>query len=235
MTSPLVELAARIERAPEVLVNANLGSAALDRLADWWMTISGSPSVNYRTLTLTAGSSHVPQHNADALIDSGANLVACATPGDDVLPRIIVGLYAGADVHQLLPQFLSDSDWMRSAESMRHELFALRDMRAEPVNVLHELKAALLEQRVGALLTCSARSTPYILQSLDDFAAALIADRLSHRAKTWWLAAGTSIDPAVAASIQRLGLEPVLDLGLSADTQVGSEAIRVLLELAVRA
>jgi len=240
--SPLTDLAARIERAPEAHGSADLGCTALDRLANWWTSINGKAPVNYRSITLgsttfgstTAGSPIAAAHNADALIDAGANLLACTASGNEVTARIIVGLYAGADVHQLLPATLADSDWMMQAESMRNELFALRDMRAEPTAILRTLNAELLEQRVDAILTCSARSTPYLLQSLDDYAAALIADRLAHRAKSWWLVSGTSVDPAASAAIQRLGLPPTLDLGLSAQANVGSDVISALLEIALR-
>lgn len=225
--SHLLALAASVERAPERLHSSHTGSQRLDDLVDWWSALSPTGVLRYRAIT------HPEVSRVEAAIDGGVTLVSfVAEPTtDDAALRSVIGLYSGHEISELLPRDRSDLQWMADAQKLRDDLFNLRDVRAEPAVVVHTLNIPQLTERVEALLTCAARQTPCLLESLPDFAAALIADRLTHRAKGWWLACGTSRDGAVTAARERLALEPALDLVLESYSTVGATVIAEMLTI----
>jgi nicotinate-nucleotide--dimethylbenzimidazole phosphoribosyltransferase len=53
-----------------------------------------------------------------------------------------------------------------------------------------------------------------LLDGVVSGACALVAHRIAPRAAGWWLAGHRSTEPAHAAALAWLSLEPVLDLGL---------------------
>jgi nicotinate-nucleotide--dimethylbenzimidazole phosphoribosyltransferase len=56
-----------------------------------------------------------------------------------------------------------------------------------------------------------------LLDGVATAAAALVAQRGSFRAVSWWVAAHRSPEPAHDLALDRLGLEPLLDLGVRAE------------------
>jgi nicotinate-nucleotide--dimethylbenzimidazole phosphoribosyltransferase len=66
----------------------------------------------------------------------------------------------------------------------------------------------------GFLLQAAVRRTPVLLDGLVTGAAALVADRIAPGAKAWWVASHRSTEPAHSRALERLGLDPIIDLGL---------------------
>lgn len=223
----LVALAASVERAPEYARSAQTGSARLDALVDWWIGLNPASVLNYRALA------HPDCARVEAAINSSVTLMSFPTEisDNDAALRSVIGLYSGSEISDLLPRDRSDHEWITDAQQLRDDLFRLRDLRADPAAVVHILDIPELTQRVEALLTCASRHTPCILESLPDYAAALIADRLTHRGKGWWLACSTSQDEAVTAAMHRLALEPTLDLQLTSYSKIGATVIAELLDV----
>jgi nicotinate-nucleotide--dimethylbenzimidazole phosphoribosyltransferase len=62
------------------------------------------------------------------------------------------------------------------------------------------------------LAQSAARRTPVLLDGVVVTAAALVADRLAPGARQWWQAGHRSTEPAHAVALQRLGLEPIVDM-----------------------
>jgi nicotinate-nucleotide--dimethylbenzimidazole phosphoribosyltransferase len=60
-----------------------------------------------------------------------------------------------------------------------------------------------------------------------------VAARIAFRAPLWWLAGSLSPDPAHALALERLSLDPVLDLGLRGDDGTGALLAVPLLRAAV--
>jgi len=58
------------------------------------------------------------------------------------------------------------------------------------------------------------RRTPVVLDGVVSGAAALVAHRVAFRSALWWVAGHRSVEPAHGLALDRLGLTPVLDLGL---------------------
>jgi nicotinate-nucleotide--dimethylbenzimidazole phosphoribosyltransferase len=89
-----------------------------------------------------------------------------------------------------------------------------REHIAEPITLLATVGGADLAAMSGFLLQAAVRRTPVILDGVVSGACALVADRISFRAKAWWVAGHRSTEPAHTAALTRLGLEPVVDFGM---------------------
>ncbi|GAA1129366.1 nicotinate-nucleotide--dimethylbenzimidazole phosphoribosyltransferase [Nocardioides aquiterrae] len=88
------------------------------------------------------------------------------------------------------------------------------DRAADPVETLAALGSADLAAATGYLLTAAQDGVPVLLDGLMSVACALTADRIEPGAAAWYAAGHRSTEPAQALALAKMGLEPVLDLGL---------------------
>lgn len=85
---------------------------------------------------------------------------------------------------------------------------------SDPVETLTAVGSADLAATVGYLLESAERGVPVLLDGLMSVACALTADRIAPGAAAWYLAGHRSTEPAQSLALEKLGLEPLLDLGL---------------------
>ncbi|WP_206795430.1 nicotinate-nucleotide--dimethylbenzimidazole phosphoribosyltransferase [Amycolatopsis sp. MtRt-6] len=102
----------------------------------------------------------------------------------------------------------------------------------DPVDVLAAIGGADLAAIAGFLLGAAAGRTPAVLDGVIVGAAALVAHAMAPSAVRWWLAGHRSSEPAHDVALRRLGLEPVLDLGLHLGEGSGAVAVVPLLRVA---
>lgn len=87
--------------------------------------------------------------------------------------------------------------------------------RAEdPVETLAALGSADLAAATGYLLTAAQDGVPVLLDGLMSVACALTADRIEPGAAAWFAAGHRSTEPAQSLALAKMGLEPLLDLGM---------------------
>jgi len=166
----------------------------------------------------------------DAAIDSGARLVVIRAATDDAVDeRALIALLTGAEANVVVPQStgMTDAAWMEQVILVRDQVADLRSHQGDIEALLGTVPHAM--DVAGALVTASARRTPVLLEGLTVWAAAVAADRLSFRAKTWWHGAGTSNDPAIRAAMMRIGVDPGLDLGLPTRSEIGARVHAALI------
>ncbi|MGH3351673.1 MAG: nicotinate-nucleotide--dimethylbenzimidazole phosphoribosyltransferase [Nocardioides sp.] len=84
----------------------------------------------------------------------------------------------------------------------------------DPIETLTALGSADLAATTGYLLEAARRGTPVLLDGLMSVACALTADRIEPGAATWYAAGHRSTEPAQSMALEKLGLEPLLDLDL---------------------
>ncbi|PUA80468.1 nicotinate-nucleotide--dimethylbenzimidazole phosphoribosyltransferase [Nocardioides currus] len=84
----------------------------------------------------------------------------------------------------------------------------------DPVETLAALGSADLAASTGFLLTAAREGVPVLLDGLMSVACALTADRIAPGAAQWFAAGHRSTEPAQSLALSKLGLEPLLDLGL---------------------
>lgn len=103
----------------------------------------------------------------------------------------------------------------------------------DPVETLAALGGADLAATTGYLLEAARAGVPVVLDGLISVACALTADRVDPGAAAWFVAGHRSTEPGQAIALAKLGLEPLLDLGLRLGEGSGAVAAIPLLHSAV--
>lgn len=155
---------------------------------------------------------------ADEEIDAGADLLV---PGDlgigNTTPSAaLVGLLTSNDAAAVTGRGtgIDDATWMRKAAAVRDAMRRGRARLGDQQELLAAIGGADLAAMTGFLLQAANRRTPVVLDGLVSCAAALVAQRVAFRAAPWWVAGHRSVEPAQTLALQRLGLEPLVDLQL---------------------
>jgi nicotinate-nucleotide--dimethylbenzimidazole phosphoribosyltransferase len=175
---------------------------------------------------------------ADEEIDSGADLlipasigVGATTPASTIVaaltatePVAVIGRGSGID----------DAGWMRKAAAVRDALRRAKPVAHDPLALLRVAGGADLAVLTGFCLQAAVRRTPVLLDGLVVGAAAVLADVLAPGAREWWLAAQQSPEPAMAIVLIRLGLTPLVDLGVRLGDGTGAAAVVPLVQMAAR-
>lgn len=238
----LAELLSRIERATTDTSPA--AEPLTGRLADlqaWWATTSGgadldpvrvqapAPSGSRAIDALLEGASA-----ADRAVDSGATLVVPHVPWtEDITALTVIALLTRREANRVVgqPTGMTDGIWMERCAAVRDRAAAGAAHLGDQMALLDALDAPAIAATAGVLLGAAARRTPCLIVGTDEWAAALVADRMNHVARQWWRPATTSPDPAQEAAADRTGLEPLLPLELSDDVGLGAHAVIALLRL----
>ena len=84
----------------------------------------------------------------------------------------------------------------------------------DPFHTLAALGSADLAASTGFLLAAAQEGVPALLDGLMSVACALTADRIEPGAAGWYAAGHRSTEPAQSLALDKMGLEPILDLGL---------------------
>ncbi len=163
---------------------------------------------------------------ADALADSGVDLITVEASGDPV-PALVL-LCALLDLEPIMAIGTApDPQWAGRLVGVRDGLRLARQHVGDPERLVAD---PLLGRLTGLLLGCAVRRTAVVLgDSVLLAAAALAAERLGTGARLWWLAGSAPTERAAQLAHQDLALEPLLGLGLQVP---GGAAIatRVLLD-----
>ncbi len=174
---------------------------------------------------------------ADEEIDSGADLLIAGEMGignttpatvliatiTDTEPVIAVGRGTGVD----------DAGWIRKTAAIRDAMWRARPVVKDPVALLRTAGGADLAAMAGFLARAAARRTPVIVDGVVVTAAALVADQLAPGARAWWVAGHRSSEPAHAIALDRLTLEPMLDMGMRLGEGSGALTALPILRAAV--
>ncbi|WP_459963559.1 nicotinate-nucleotide--dimethylbenzimidazole phosphoribosyltransferase [Nocardia sp. IFM 10818] len=176
---------------------------------------------------------------ADEEIDSGADLLIAGDMGignttpatvliaaiTDTEPVVAVGRGTGVD----------DAGWIRKTAAIRDAMWRARPLVYDPVALLRTASGADIAAMAGFLARAAARRTPVILDGVVVTAAALVADRLSPGARAWWVAGHLSSEPSHKIALDRLQLEPLLDMQMRLGEGSGALTALPILRAAVAA
>jgi nicotinate-nucleotide--dimethylbenzimidazole phosphoribosyltransferase len=109
---------------------------------------------------------------------------------------------------------VDDAGLARKLEVVDAALRRARDRVADPVESLTALGSADLAAATGYLLTAARAGVPVLLDGLMAVACALTAERIEPGVAAWCAAGHRSTEPAQSLALDKLGLVPLLDLGL---------------------
>jgi nicotinate-nucleotide--dimethylbenzimidazole phosphoribosyltransferase len=134
---------------------------------------------------------------------SASALTAALLPAE---PSLVCGPGTGID----------DAGLARKVDAVRRGLAAngLPRPDADPVDVLSAVGGLEIAFLVGVTLGAAARRIPVLLDGFVSSVAALVAYGFREAAAASFVAATRSPEPGHALVLERLGLEPLLDLGL---------------------
>jgi len=85
---------------------------------------------------------------------------------------------------------------------------------SDPVATLTALGSADLAASTGYLLTAARLGVPALLDGLMAVACAVTADRIAPGAAAWFASGHRSTEPAQSLALDKLGLDPLLDLSM---------------------
>jgi nicotinate-nucleotide--dimethylbenzimidazole phosphoribosyltransferase len=174
---------------------------------------------------------------ADEEVDSGADLLIAGDMGignttaattliaalTDTEPVAIVGRGTGID----------DAGWARKTAAVRDALYRARGLSADPVALLRICGGADVAAIAGFCAQAAVRRTPLLLDGLVVTAAAVVAERLAPGARLWWQAGHRSPEPAHTVALQRLELEPIVDMRMRLGEGTGAAVALPIVRAAV--
>ncbi|OBI82608.1 nicotinate-nucleotide--dimethylbenzimidazole phosphoribosyltransferase [Mycobacterium sp. E740] len=177
------------------------------------------------------------RHLADEEVDSGADLLIAGDMGignttpattliaalSDCEPVAVVGRGTGVD----------DAGWARKTAAVRDALYRCRGSRTDPAALLRMCGGADLAAMTGFCAQAAVRRTPLLLDGLVVTAAAFIAERLAPGARHWWQAGHRSPEPAHAVALDRLGLDPIVDMRMRLGEGTGAAVALPVVRAAV--
>lgn len=128
---------------------------------------------------------------------------------------------------------VDDAGLARKREVLGAALERVGDRATDPVDTLTALGSADLAATVGYLLGATQAGVPVLLDGLMSVACALTAERIAPGTAGWCVAGHRSPEPAQSLALERLGLEPLLDLGMRLGEGSGAVTAVPLLRSAV--
>jgi nicotinate-nucleotide--dimethylbenzimidazole phosphoribosyltransferase len=174
---------------------------------------------------------------ADEEVDGGADLLIAGDMGignttaattliaalTDSEPVAVVGRGTGID----------DEGWARKTAAIRDALYRGRGISTSPLALLQVCGGADLAAMAGFCAQAAVRRTPVLLDGVVVTAAALVADRLAPGARQWWQAGHRSTEPAHALALERLQLNPIVDLQMRLGEGTGAAVALPIVRAAV--
>jgi nicotinate-nucleotide--dimethylbenzimidazole phosphoribosyltransferase len=175
---------------------------------------------------------------ADDLVDAGTDLVVLGDVGvgSTTAAGAVIGLLTSSDASRVVGRAsgIDDVAWMHKCAAIRDAMRRARPLLGDQAALLGAAGGADLAVGAGLLLQCAARRTPVLLDGVVSAASALVVQRIAFRAVDWWLAAHRTGEPAQDLALDRLSLEPLLDLDIGVGEGFGATAAVPLLRLASR-
>ena len=155
---------------------------------------------------------------ADVEIDAGADLLIVGDMGigNTTPAAALIAATFGLTADQVVGRGtgIDDVRLRRKTEVIATALQRVGVRAADPQVRLAALGAADFAACVGFLRTAARRGVPVLLDGIVSVAAAAVAEDLEPGVIAWCAAGHRSTEPAQQLALEKLGLEPILDLGL---------------------
>jgi nicotinate-nucleotide--dimethylbenzimidazole phosphoribosyltransferase len=129
---------------------------------------------------------------------------------------------------------IDDATHLRKIEVVRGALARHVVTASDPLGVLAAVGGLEIAAMAGFLLRAAALRIPVVLDGVVTCAAALVAQAIEPAASERWLASHASPEPAARLALEKLGLPPLLDLGMRLGEGTGALTAMPLVESAVR-
>lgn len=176
---------------------------------------------------------------ADEEVDAGADLLIAGDMGigNTTAATTLVAALTGTEPVVAVGRGtgIDDAGWIRKTAAVRDALYRARDVTADPLGLLRVCGGADLAAIAGFCAQAALRRTPLLLDGLVVTAAALVGEQLAPGARQWWQAGHRSTEPAHELALDRLALEPIVDLRMRLGEGTGAVLALPILRAAVAA
>ncbi|WP_309221981.1 nicotinate-nucleotide--dimethylbenzimidazole phosphoribosyltransferase [Aeromicrobium sp. S22] len=109
---------------------------------------------------------------------------------------------------------IDEAGLVHKTQVVQQALDRAGDRVADPLETLTALGSADLAAAAGFMAAAARAGVPVLLDGVISVAAAIMAERLAPGAASWFAAGHRSTEPAQSFALDKLGLVPVLDLGM---------------------
>ncbi|MGV9801907.1 nicotinate-nucleotide--dimethylbenzimidazole phosphoribosyltransferase [Mycobacterium sp. NPDC003449] len=155
---------------------------------------------------------------ADEEVDAGADLLIAGDMGigNTTAATTLIAALTGAEPVAVVGRGtgIDDPGWMRKTSAVRDALYRARHVLDDPAGLLRVCGGPDLAAMAGFCAQAAVRRTPVLLDGVVVTAAALVADLMAPGARAWWQAGHRSTEPAHTLALNRLALDPIVDLGM---------------------
>jgi nicotinate-nucleotide--dimethylbenzimidazole phosphoribosyltransferase len=181
---------------------------------------------------------------AGQLLDAGAGILLTGDMGiaNTTAAAALIAARTGADPAEVTGRGtgVDDPTYARKVAVVRAALARHELDPADPIGLLAAIGGLEHAALAGFILAAAARRTPVILDGVSAVAAALVAAAFAPEATGAMIAGHCSAEPGARIGLARLGLDPLIDLGLRLGEGTGAllalpvvtGAVRVLHEVA---
>ncbi|KNX36384.1 nicotinate-nucleotide--dimethylbenzimidazole phosphoribosyltransferase [Luteipulveratus halotolerans] len=173
---------------------------------------------------------------ADEAIDDGADLLIGGDMGigNTTPAAALIGASLGVPAAEITGRGTGVDD---AGLSRKEQVIATALQRAgarahDPMQRLSALGGADLAAHTGFLVRAAERGVPVLLDGVISVACALVAEDLQPGSVAWFAAGHRSPEPAQSLALDKLGLVPLLDLGMRLGEGSGAVAAIPLLRSA---
>ena len=174
---------------------------------------------------------------ADEEVDAGADLLIAGDMGigNTTAATALIAALTGAEPVSVVGRGtgIDDAGWSRKVAAVRDALYRARGHTGDPLGLLRVCGGADLAAMAGFCAQAAVRRTPVLLDGVVVTAAALVADLLAPGARQWWRAGHRSTEPAHALALERLELEPIVDLSMRLGEGTGAAVALPVVRAAV--
>lgn len=109
---------------------------------------------------------------------------------------------------------IDDEVWQHKVDVVQQSLDRLGDRAHDPFETLKGLSSADLTASTAYMVAAAEAGVPVLLDGLMSVACALTAERIAPGASAWFVAGHRSTEPGQSLALEKLGIEPLLDLGM---------------------
>jgi nicotinate-nucleotide--dimethylbenzimidazole phosphoribosyltransferase len=179
------------------------------------------------------------RHIADEEVDAGADLLIAGDMGigNTTAATTLIAALTGAEPVAVVGRGtgIDDAGWSRKVAAVRDALYRARGLTTDPVGLLRACGGADLAAMAGFCAQAAVRRTPMLLDGVVVTAAAVIAEALAPGARQWWRAGHRSTEPAHTLALEKLDLEPIVDLSMRLGEGTGAAVALPVVRAAIAA
>jgi nicotinate-nucleotide--dimethylbenzimidazole phosphoribosyltransferase len=176
---------------------------------------------------------------ADEEVDAGADLLIAGDMGigNTTAATALIAALTGAEPVSVVGRGtgIADAGWSRKVAAVRDALYRARGHTGDPVGLVRVCGGADLAAIAGFCAQAAVRRTPVLLDGVVVTAASLVADLMAPGARQWWRAGHRSTEPAHGLALERLELEPIVDLAMRLGEGTGAAVALPVVRAAVAA